>query len=196
MDSPYNRTLTLDADTYVAENIEYLFDILEHYNFALSQAPARHTERPPEPPEWFPEYNAGVIVFDSSRATEKLFNKWLDYYSELNYNKGQPGLRKALYNTTDLNFYTLMREFNVRTSIPGSIDNTAKILHDRPNDLRDYAKRLNTDDSNKVYYKKGDDLIVKSNETPFYSRLVKSVRQDGITSTLIKGINMIAGQNN
>ncbi len=39
VDSPYDRTLFLDTDTYLCDRVDELFDVLDHYDIAAAHPP-------------------------------------------------------------------------------------------------------------------------------------------------------------
>ena len=68
-ETPYHRTLFLDADTRVCEDITHMFELLDRYDIALAYDDGR-TRRPKRyagnAPKIFMPLNSGVILFKSS----------------------------------------------------------------------------------------------------------------------------------
>ena len=120
---PYDRTLYLDADTYVCGNIGEMFDVLDSYDFAAAPAPRRVDPGGFEAygeniPDWFPEVNGGVLLVRKSAECERLLRRWGQVYTILDKWNDQIALRTVLYHEIrehGLRFYSLMPEYNCRT---------------------------------------------------------------------------------
>ncbi len=121
--TPYIRTLYLDSDTQVEEDISHLFDILDKYDVALTHDFARKRHRWSEIipeyaaiPEGFSEYAGGVILYHKTRAVD-FTNKWKTYFYK-NFKKtngwDQASLRIALWHSS-CQTYALPTEYNVRS---------------------------------------------------------------------------------
>jgi lipopolysaccharide biosynthesis glycosyltransferase len=163
--SNYDRTLYLDSDTFICDDILEMFDLLDNFDIALSHAPGRfasgnnyHTYKMPES---FPEMNGGVIMFKKSAKIDRFFENWLNFYSkdiELHRKNGnmkhnvhdQPSLRWALY-ASSLRIATLTPEYNCRFIFPSYISHKVKILHGRDSDLIALAKQINANLGKRVF---------------------------------------------
>lgn len=184
--SPFNRTLFLDSDTYINSDITNIFSILAEYDFAISHAPVRNVERVPEIPEWFPEYNGGVLLYKKNNKVQNFFNEWENNYDNLNFNKDQPSLRKTLFESNDINYFTLLPEYNMRTICPGYIDEEVKILHGRYSDLEETAKQFNKVTGRSVYYFRNYNPKVKTNHLTMSFKARYYLRNDGIIQGTMK----------
>ena len=121
--TPYKRTVFLDTDTIIDYNIEEMFEILEHYDFAICHDLARKRENVsrliPEYakiPYVFSEVNPGVMVFDKTDEVVEFFDLWRSYfyrYFRL-WPYEQPTFRVALWES-GLDFYILLPEYNIRS---------------------------------------------------------------------------------
>ena len=118
MNSPFERTLFLDADIRVLEDVSDLFDVLERFDIAMAQAHARN--RPAtravwnqELPDAFPQFNTGVLVVRRNAQTQTLFQNWSESYKAAGFRKDQVTLRELLWNS-DLRLATLPPEYNIR----------------------------------------------------------------------------------
>jgi hypothetical protein len=131
LDSPFDRTLLLDADTYVTGDVSGLFALLDQFEIAAAHAPNRVT-LPVDVPAAFPEFNTGVIAFRRNNRVDALLNDWLVTYDELASrqppSKDQPSFRRAVYHS-DVRVTTLPPECNQRFKMAGYFNQPPLILH-------------------------------------------------------------------
>jgi len=152
--SPYDRTLFLDTDTIVTQDISEVFDILDEFDLAITMSPGRKTvEGVPEP---WREYNTGVFSYKSNSRTSKFFSNWGQEYKEwrakYDTSANQPSFTKTLFES-DIDFFVLPREYNVRIPRVGYIKNDVKILHGHhPRKLSNVAKHFNNKSGSRVYW--------------------------------------------
>lgn len=134
-ESPFERTVLLDTDTYVCASVGDLFEILDRFDLAASHAPFRH-DRPFATPNCFCELNTGVLAYRKTPEVLFLFDHWLRLYRESVEMTGiresdQHAFRQALYESS-VRLYVLPPEYNLRTVMPGFLGRGAvKILHGR-----------------------------------------------------------------
>lgn len=135
----FERTLYLDTDTRVIEDISDLFGLLERFDIAMAHAHARnrrtHVEQwQIELPQSFPQLNGGVILYGSSERTLDFLQSWSSAYHEAGFSKDQTTLRELIWSS-DLRLYVLPPEYNVRyekyVRIWSPSEATPKILHYR-----------------------------------------------------------------
>ncbi|MCI0606475.1 glycosyltransferase [bacterium] len=154
-----NRLLFLDTDTFVAEPVFEIFDLLNRFELAVSHAPwriswDRKTKRKwgiEGIPEAFSEPNTGVIGFQNTPKVQLAFRRWQELY-EMHRQQGsvmhdQPAFRQTIWES-DLSFYMLPPEYNCRIVFPTFINGTVKILHARFDDLDRIAERINAENGN------------------------------------------------
>jgi len=137
LNTPYQKTLYLDTDTLIKDEIEDIKIILEKYDLAIAHAPLRKFIDIPEIPEIFPELNTGVIAYRMSKDMKELFKNWEKEYKlmQKKYKKklhDQPSFRKVLFNS-NIKTYIIPPEYNLRTDMPYLIggNSTVKIIHGR-----------------------------------------------------------------
>lgn len=154
----YDKTLFLDADTYVAADISDVFAALDRFDIVAAHNEARswyHEEIYEQAgvnlPECFPEYNSGVVGYNDNRKVRQLFDRWNKAYTQLGYERNQPAFRIALYDS-DVNLGTLPPEYNFMTHTIGFASGEVKILHQGASDefLAEWASLLNAVDGKKV----------------------------------------------
>ena len=72
--SPFEKTVFVDNDTYFADEISEVFDLLDQYQLAAAHSPWRIAHPLPDTPDAFTEYNTGVIAFRDCPETDLLFS--------------------------------------------------------------------------------------------------------------------------
>jgi hypothetical protein len=138
-ESPYERTIFVDADIYVAQPFPELFSLLDRFDCAATHEEYLDTDwfhRYPRPdiPSSFPEFNTGILLFRRTRPVDQLFTQWSDLYKKflkenpsLSIND-QPFFRAAVYEN-DVRIATLTREYNCKFRGQGYLAGPVKILH-------------------------------------------------------------------
>jgi len=139
LDSPYDRTLFLDADIYVAEPVTELFALLDRFDCAATHEEYLNTDwfndyPRPDVPMSFPEFNTGVLAFKRSNTMRRVLQEWSRLYNE--FLKKDPGLsindqpffRVAAYHG-DVRIATLGREYNCKFRGQGYLNGPLKVLH-------------------------------------------------------------------
>jgi hypothetical protein len=147
LERPFERTLYLDADTYVRRPLGPLFDLLDVADFAAMHDNWR--AGPPVPvPESFVEPNGGVLLLGASPAVDGLVRDWgarframLEHHDEVRDQTArhpiyslpgiarpivndQPALRWALWEAATagrIRYATLPTEANVRIGMPNML---------------------------------------------------------------------------
>ncbi|MCA9912304.1 MAG: hypothetical protein KC496_03110 [Anaerolineae bacterium] len=135
--SPYERTLFLDTDTYICGDLTDTFDMLDHFDLAAVHENGQETYPVEQVPTSFPEYNSGVILFQNTERVRAFFQQWQTIFdSETWIVKGrhfdQPSFRQALYES-DLRIATLTSQYNCHFVDGGCVAGEIKILHRRSN---------------------------------------------------------------
>jgi hypothetical protein len=141
--TPYERTLFVDADIYVAEPIPELFTILDRFDCAATHEEYLNTDwwnRYPRPdiPNSFPEFNTGILAYKRSPQMAGMLREWCALYkSFLDNHPGQkindqPFFRAAAYSG-EARIATLTREYNCKFRRQVYLDGPVKILHGHVN---------------------------------------------------------------
>jgi hypothetical protein len=157
--SPYQETLFLDSDTYMADDSRELFLLLERFDFAAVHSSCRAQYQVSEVPACFPEFNMGVLLFRKSDHMESLLERWIQIYREdgvesltwqlpgvANWYRhalpDQPSFRRAIYESS-LRIATLPPEYNCRFPFPGFVQAKVKIIHGRVHSFAKISDELN-----------------------------------------------------
>jgi hypothetical protein len=153
-DTPFERTLFLDTDTYLCEPVPELFELLTRYDIAMAHAPMRVTGSVPVPSS-FPECNSGVIAYNMNGSVRALLESWGQYYEEQQAETGQmddqPALRRALWSS-GARISILPPEYNFRFVMPSFAGRGGvKILHGRDSDMEELKERINRSGSPRIF---------------------------------------------
>jgi hypothetical protein len=154
-ESPYERTIFVDADIYVAKPFPELFPLLDRFDCAATHEEYLDTDwfhRYPRPdiPESFPEFNTGIFLYKSSASVDRLLVKWNELYQRFMEENpkvainDQPFFRVAAYES-DVRIATLTREYNCKFRGQGYLNGSVKILHghvDLKFDLKQISKAI------------------------------------------------------
>ncbi len=135
------KFLFLDADTYVVGSLQPLFDVLDHFDVAAAISEVRVA--PPRKgvsfdyldiSPAFPEFNSGVVAFNSSPAVKWLFQEWhREYLADVERGRGagmpdQPSFRRALYRSP-IRIGPVPPEYNCRLPFCGYYEAAVVVLH-------------------------------------------------------------------
>jgi hypothetical protein len=198
---PYEKFLYLDTDTYVAAELNEVFQLLEHFDFAGHQLFEGHDSPIPGVPDAFPEFNGGVLAFRRSLAVEGFFDRWRELYDafrapdrpdrDLYLNvTDQKSLRLALYESK-LRVAILGPEYDFTPSHVNFACATVRILHGRGDDFERFASRLNAQLGNRVYHPTLDVVLHAQTSAPELRRLwwrstVQLLRLLGVVCTPLR----------
>lgn len=178
LDTPYERTLFLDTDTFVCAPVYDIFTMLDRFDIALAHAPDRYQYDLPDLPDCFTELNSGVIAFRKSDGVLELLKQWeYTFYQMLAEDSGshrdQHSLRDAIYRS-DLRFLVLPPEYNFRTICPNFAGKhcAVKILHGRHSAPSKVAAKLNRSKGARVFLENPYKLMTKDLTT--YDSLTKT----------------------
>jgi len=125
-DSPYDNTLYMDCDTRVVGPIKESFRIMERFDLAathdLIRKDLKKSIKYPDYakiPDGFSEFGGGVFMFRKSPEVENFFKTWQKnfdiWYKLTGEIRDQPSLRVSVWECSNLKFYVLPPEFNIRS---------------------------------------------------------------------------------
>lgn len=150
-DSPYQKTLFVDTDTYFIDNCSAGFEILKYFDLALVPAPVDTHYPKLASGETIPckPLNTGVILYQKNDANDALFQSWLDTYSQKLSNNSnlkqsdQTSFVEALMQSKS-RVYPLPLEWNARFCFINSFCEPVKILHGYSRNIEKIARSINT----------------------------------------------------
>lgn len=151
--SPYEKTLYLDTDTYICDDLSDIFSLLKMFDLAATRAPMRFLCHRQDLPNCFTELNCGLILFKKSDRVLSFLNQWKDCYEELKCEAGchdQHSFRLMLLKS-DLRFYILPPEYNCRACFPVFIHGKVFVVHSRHKNIGELASIINRNLEMRVY---------------------------------------------
>lgn len=124
--SPYDNTLYLDCDTRIVGPILEPFRLMERFDLAIThdliRKDSKKSVKYPDYaniPDGFSEFGGGVMMFRKSPQTTIFFETWRENYKKwfdlTGEQRDQPSLRVSIWQCSDLKFYVLPPEFNIRS---------------------------------------------------------------------------------
>ncbi|MDX2196680.1 MAG: hypothetical protein NW207_09705 [Cytophagales bacterium] len=145
--SPFEHTVFVDTDTYIAGDISELFVLLTHFDVAAHQLFEGHEYHMPHIPHAFPEFNTGVIAFVNNNNFAKFCDNWRNIFDKYlgaeNWVNDQKSFREALYMST-LRHTVLPPEYNFRPLTTNFAIMPVKVFHGRNfGDMAFLEKRMN-----------------------------------------------------
>lgn len=149
--SPFEYTLFLDADVVACAPFDYIYDILDYFEVAVSMEPPLSTWRPSEPRGMInglsaPVYrmlqiNSGVVLFRRSEQVFHMFRIWRDLHAAAskahlsrNISVTDQAYMLAALLQANVRFMQLPINFNFRfhgNVAPISVRGDVVILHTR-----------------------------------------------------------------
>lgn len=142
--TPFSKTLYLDSDTKICDSIYDIFELLERFDIALAHAHKRNSPKTTvswtqDIPLCFPQYNGGVIAYNSYKEVIDLLDSWKSSFHDASFEKDQVTLRELLW-LSKLRIATLPPEYNIRypkyLKVWSKHEATPKILH-----LEEYVEK-------------------------------------------------------
>jgi hypothetical protein len=158
--SPFERTLCLDTDTFVVDQMVGVLELLDHYDLALAQAPAYRGLHDPEVPAAFPEFNCGVVAWRSSTSVAAFLKSWEETYrawliedvlpgidGEPHPSRtgigDQPAFRRCAWQH-GMRVATLPPEYNLRLGFQTTVVDRVRLLHGHTNRYEKLARQYNS----------------------------------------------------
>lgn len=154
--SPFERTIYLDSDTFVVDEIVHLLLLLDHYDLAVAHAPAYRGLADPGVPRAFYEFNTGVLAWRSSDRVAAFLRSWEETYLAWLSEEPFPGASKASNSRRadqpafrhcawehGMRLFVLAPEYNFRLGYPTTVVERVRIIHGNHEDYDELAARVN-----------------------------------------------------
>jgi len=147
LETPYEKTLYMDTDAYVIENVDEIFEMLETIDLALAIDPTefglRHLNMNPDDiPNCFPEYDTAVIAYKNKRNVQSFIQDWKTYHSDASIERDQVSFRATLFrNSEKIKFSCLSKPlYNHSVALTQRVENEVKIIHDSRDILKNHER--------------------------------------------------------
>jgi hypothetical protein len=116
--TPFERTLYLDSDVRVVDDLLDMFRLLETFELAIAHVirwhkPSYQQSWQHDLPACFPQHNSGVMLYRKSPAMLALFEQWRTNFHAAGLKVDQITLRELLW-TSPLRYFVLPPEYNTR----------------------------------------------------------------------------------
>jgi len=125
--SPFEKTIFLDSDTWVAAPIDELFTLLDRFDLLTTPAHVVHDyaferEEPPfaNIPAAFGYFNTGLVAYRKGTAVDRFMRQWVANYERHTARftvNDQPAFRLTLFEE-DLKFHVLPTNYNIISWVP------------------------------------------------------------------------------
>jgi hypothetical protein len=160
--SPFARTLYLDTDTFVVDEIAHVLTLLDRYELAAAHAPGYRGYDDPGVPPAFYELNTGVLAWRSGGRMDAFMRDWQQTYARWLVEKpfagagdahdaaDQPAFRRCAWEH-GVSLYVLAPEYNLRIDEPATVVERVRVIHGRTRDGEALAARLNRRDGPRSY---------------------------------------------
>ncbi len=163
--SPFERTLYLDTDTYVVEEIAHLLKLLDRYDVAVAFTAEGRGPIDPDVPGPFYEFNTGVLAWRAGERTDAFLRDWQETYLRW-YEQGDPyptpgrgsrdgradqlAFRRCAWEH-DVHLFVLAPEYNFRLGYPAVVAERVRVIHGRHEDPEGLAARVNAIDGPRLW---------------------------------------------
>lgn len=179
--TPYDQTIYLDTDTFLAGSIDGLFEVLDKFELGLRRDQGQsHVPESSTLPKSFPEFNTGVITYQSAVSVMAMLEDWKRRCRPTD-EFDQRSLRPALYHS-DVRFTPLPNRYNCQYHWDNVVDGPVKVFHGplfdpKANEiaLQEAISKLNSSHEVRLHYRWGGTLFVDP-QPPFLTRVLTWVR--------------------
>lgn len=202
--SPFERTLYLDADTYICDDISELFPLLDRFDIAATHKGRRFWFPAEGVPESFPEFNGGIILFKNSPLVRDLFADWYRRFRQQEVSEDFPAVpdeatfREAMY-FSNVRIATLTSEYNCQFGHFGGFHHrTVKILHGRHPNLPAIARVINANTGKRVFVwqeRRRTLKVIPHQQYTLLHRIQHAIRRRGFWGALAAAVEKITDEN-
>jgi hypothetical protein len=160
--SPFERTIYLDSDTYVLDDITDLDPILDRFDLVACHSPGYRGLADPDVPGSFYELNTGLVAWRRTPETTAFLEDWLATYecwtSEPPFPHAgdpggyadQPAFRRCMW-THDLRLCVVGHEYCLRTPQCAQVADRVRVIHGRHDDFERVALIANRERRARIF---------------------------------------------
>ena len=169
--TPYEKTLFLDADTFICGSCDELFEMLDYFDICMAQAPAemqlKHFKPPHKPIAGCVPCNTGVILYSKNRTKDflELVSKSYAcapdgfYKNHPNKHKSEQLCFQYALMHSSVRFYVIPSIWNMRTDFFVNIKGAVKIVHGRGPKFEAAIKNVNRNTRNRCWHPQRMDIV-------------------------------------
>ena len=187
--SPFEKTLYLDSDTYILDNIDELFSLLDRFDLALCHGHDRQkryliqTGQIPikgelikaiteDIPYAFAPLQGGLILYRKNELIKKFLKDLADLYITKQFYDDQVSLRELLWKS-DIHFYILPPEYNFNSIEVLKYWKKHGFRHAKPK-IFHYSSDKNINIPDEIQHALGNSETIYKNESPSQREVIKS----------------------
>ncbi len=160
--SPFERTIFLDTDTYVLDELTGLYALLDRFDVAACHSPGYRGLGDTEVPAAFYELNTGLVAWRRSAETTAFLEDWLATYErwcadppfphagDVGGYADQPAFRRCVWSHP-LRLCVLGQEFCLRTPQCAQVADRVRVIHGRHADYERVARIVNRERRARVF---------------------------------------------
>ena len=151
-ESPFQRTIFFDTDTWVVEPIYDVFDLLAKFDIVGVYENTLLHDKVDGIPSAYPEINTGMVGYRKTPEVWNFLDDVVRTYEDIkSWAAGdQTAFRMCLYHS-DLRLHVLSSEYNCQIRTAGALMGKVKVIHARNIALATSAKRINRRIGRRVY---------------------------------------------
>jgi lipopolysaccharide biosynthesis glycosyltransferase len=187
--SPYEKTLYLDSDTYILDDINELFSLLDRFDIALchghdrqkryliqtGQIPIKGTlvkAISDAIPYAFAPLQGGLILYRKNETIEKFLKDLADLYISKHFYDDQVSIRELLWKS-NINFYILPPEYNFNSIEVLKYWKKHGFRHAKPK-IFHYSSNKNINIQDEIRHVLRNRETLYRNEQPFQREIIKT----------------------
>jgi hypothetical protein len=145
--SPFDHTLFLDTDTFVARDVRPLFGLLQHYDICAQFGGTQFNG--PDGLDFQARACSGLLLFRKSQPVDRLFQHWRELYAVEKSVKDEQNLadERALTEAlakSEARPGVISPCVHINLNAPNVFHSPAVVLHGRAPSLRHIAQRINS----------------------------------------------------
>lgn len=171
--TPYKKTLYLDCDTVIWDDISELFILLDKFEIVLAYIPFKNRRINSTKP---PKFNGGVIGFRNTKNTKKMLETWDKNYKISKDYDDQVTLRDTILSSS-VTYFVLPSEYNFRTPFSCYARKKIKIFHGHnlmdlePSKLESIINYINKSNEERVWFP-GRGVLILQEEVNLLTKLL------------------------
>lgn len=152
LNTPYEYTLHLDADTYICDGFMEVFDMLDRFDFVTCLSPHYGLDEKIEGvPSCFPEIAGGFMLWKNNYMMIELWDRIIELLPHKKQGRAdEPTIRRAMYES-NVRYAIIPWEYTCVYSQPGYLNGKVKIMHGKGKWIERASEKFNGVTEKRVY---------------------------------------------